>query len=296
MGFGLIVLIILVVIAALGIKIIPQSRAYVVERLGAYHRTMQTGLHYVIPFVERVANNVSLKEIVKDFAPQPVITKDNVTMQIDTVVYFQITDPKLYTYGIENPVNAIENLTATTLRNIIGELELDETLTSRDVINTKMRSILDEATDPWGVKVNRVEVKNILPPRDIQESMEKQMRAERERREAILKAEGEKKAAILIAEGEKESVILRADAEKTAKIKAAEGEAEAIVKIQEATAQGLRLLKDANMDEAVLKLKSYEAMVNVANGSATKIIVPSELQGLVTAGTVLKETFQKDEQ
>ncbi len=296
MGFGLIVLIILVVIAALGIKIIPQSRAYVVERLGAYHRTMQTGLHYVIPFVERVANNVSLKEIVKDFAPQPVITKDNVTMQIDTVVYFQITDPKLYTYGIENPVNAIENLTATTLRNIIGELELDETLTSRDVINTKMRSILDEATDPWGVKVNRVEVKNILPPRDIQESMEKQMRAERERREAILKAEGEKKAAILIAEGEKESVILRADAEKAAKIKAAEGEAEAIVKIQEATAQGLRLLKDANMDEAVLKLKSYEAMVNVANGSATKIIVPSELQGLVTAGTVLKETFQKDEQ
>ena len=294
MGIGLIVLIILVVIAVLGIKIIPQSRAYVVERLGAYHRTMQTGLHYVIPFIERVANNVSLKEIVKDFAPQPVITKDNVTMQIDTVVYFQITDPKLYTYGIENPVNAIENLTATTLRNIIGELELDETLTSRDVINTKMRSILDEATDPWGVKVNRVEVKNILPPRDIQESMEKQMRAERERREAILKAEGEKKAAILIAEGEKESVILRADAEKAAKIKAAEGEAEAIVKIQEATAQGLRLLKDANMDEAVLKLKSYEAMVDVANGSATKIIVPSDLQSLVTAGTILKETLEKD--
>ena len=295
MGLGLIVLIIIVVIAASGIKIIPQSRAYVVERLGAFHRTMQTGLHYVIPFVERVANNVSLKEIVKDFAPQPVITKDNVTMQIDTVVYFQITDPKLYSYGIENPVNAIENLTATTLRNIIGELELDETLTSRDVINTKMRSILDEATDPWGVKVNRVEVKNILPPRDIQESMEKQMRAERERREAILKAEGEKKAAILIAEGEKESVILRADAEKAAKIKAAEGEAEAIVKIQEATAQGLRLLKDANMDEAVLKLKSYEAMVDVANGTSTKIIVPSDLQGLVTAGTVLKETFKNDE-
>ena len=295
MGLGLIVLIIIVVITASGIKIIPQSRAYVVERLGAFHRTMQTGLHYVIPSVERVANNVSLKEIVKDFAPQPVITKDNVTMQIDTVVYFQITDPKLYSYGIENPVNAIENLTATTLRNIIGELELDETLTSRDVINTKMRSILDEATDPWGVKVNRVEVKNILPPRDIQESMEKQMRAERERREAILKAEGEKKAAILIAEGEKESVILRADAEKAAKIKAAEGEAEAIVKIQEATAQGLRLLKDANMDEAVLKLKSYEAMVDVANGTSTKIIVPSDLQGLVTAGTVLKETFKNDE-
>lgn len=293
MGFGLVVLIILVVIAASGIKIIPQSKAFVVERLGAYHRTMQTGLHYVIPFIERVANVVSLKEIVKDFAPQPVITKDNVTMQIDTVVYFQITDSKLYTYGVENPINAIENLTATTLRNIIGELELDETLTSRDVINTKMRSILDEATDPWGVKVNRVEVKNILPPRDIQESMEKQMRAERERREAILKAEGEKKAAILIAEGEKESTVLRAEAEKEAKIKAAEGEAEAIVKIQEATAQGLRLLKSAEMDEAVLKLKSYEAMVEVANGNATKIIVPSDLQGIVTAGSTIAETFKK---
>ena len=293
MEFGLIVIIIIIVVGVLGIKIIPQSRAFVVERLGAYHRTMQTGLHYVIPFVERVANTVSLKETVKDFAPQPVITKDNVTMQIDTVVYFQITDSKLYTYGVENPINAIENLTATTLRNIIGELELDETLTSRDVINTKMRSILDEATDPWGVKVNRVEVKNILPPRDIQESMEKQMRAERERREAILKAEGEKKAAILIAEGEKESTILRADAQKEAKIKEAEGEAAAILKIQEATAQGLKLLKDANMDEAVLKLKSYEAMVNVANGTATKIIVPSELQGLVTAGEVLSESFKK---
>ena len=294
MGLGLVVIIILVGIAVSGIRIIPQSRAFVVERLGAYHRTMQTGLHYVVPFIERVANNVSLKEIVKDFAPQPVITKDNVTMQIDTVVYFQITDSKLYSYGIENPVNAIENLTATTLRNIIGELELDETLTSRDVINTKMRSILDEATDPWGVKVNRVEVKNILPPRDIQESMEKQMRAERERREAILKAEGEKKAAILIAEGEKESTVLRAEAEKEAKIRAAEGEAEAIIKIQEATAQGLRLLKTAEMDEAVLKLKSYEAMVEVANGNATKIIVPSDLQGIVTAGTAIAETFKKD--
>ncbi len=288
---GIIILIILVLIFISGIKIIPQSKAYVVERLGAYHRTMQTGMHYVIPFIERISNKVSLKEIVKDFEPQPVITKDNVTMQIDTVVYFQITDPKLYSYGVENPINAIENLTATTLRNIIGELELDETLTSRDVINTKMRSILDEATDPWGVKVNRVEVKNILPPRDIQESMEKQMRAERERREAILKAEGEKKAAILIAEGEKESTILRADAEKEAKIKQAEAEAESILKIQEATAQGLKLLKDAKMDEAVLKLKSYEAMVNVANGTATKIIVPSDLQGIVTAGTVLKESF-----
>ena len=290
----IVVLLVLVAIAASGVKIIPQSRAYVVERLGAYHRTMQTGLHYVIPFVERVANNVSLKEIVKDFPPQPVITKDNVTMQIDTVVYFQITDSKLYTYGIENPVNAIENLTATTLRNIIGELELDETLTSRDVINTKMRSILDDATDPWGVKVTRVEVKNILPPRDIQESMEKQMRAERERREAILKAEGEKKSAILIAEGEKESTILRADAEKEAKIRAAEGEAEAIIKIQEATAQGLRLLKSADMDEAVLKLKSYEAMVEVANGNATKIIVPSQLQNLVTLGTTLSESAKTD--
>jgi len=292
---GIIILIILVVIFISGIKIIPQSKAYVVERLGAYHRTMQTGMHYVIPFIERISNKVSLKEIVKDFAPQPVITKDNVTMQIDTVVYFQITDPKLYSYGVENPINAIENLTATTLRNIIGELELDETLTSRDVINTKMRSILDEATDPWGVKVNRVEVKNILPPRDIQESMEKQMRAERERREAILKAEGEKKAAILIAEGEKESTILRADAEKEAKIKKAEAEAAAILKIQEATAQGLKLLKDAKVDESVLKLKSYDAMVNVANGNATKIIVPSDLQGLVTAGTVLKETLTKEE-
>ena len=291
---GLVIIIVLVVIIASGIKIIPQSRAYVVERLGAYHRTLQTGLHYIVPFFERLANDVSLKEIVKDFAPQPVITKDNVTMQIDTVVYFQITDSKLYTYGVENPVSAIENLTATTLRNIIGELELDETLTSRDVINTKMRSILDEATDPWGVKVNRVEVKNIIPPRDIQESMEKQMRAERERREAILKAEGEKKAAILIAEGEKESTILRADAEKEAKIRAAEGEAEAIIKIQEATAQGLRLLKDAKMDDADLKLKSYEALVDVANGSATKIIVPSDLQAIATAGTVLAESMKKD--
>ena len=293
MEFGLVILIILIVITASGIKIISQSRAYVVERLGAYHRTLQTGLHYVIPFIERTANNVNLKEIVKDFAPQPVITKDNVTMQIDTVVYFQITDPKLYTYGVENPVNAIENLTATTLRNIIGELELDETLTSRDVINTKMRSILDEATDPWGIKVNRVEVKNILPPRDIQEAMEKQMRAERERREAILKAEGEKKAAILIAEGEKESTILRADAKREAHIREAEGEAEAIIKIQEATAQGLKLLRDAKADEAVLKLKSYEAMAEVANGQATKIIIPSDLQNITTIGTALAESMEK---
>ena len=293
MTLGLIVIIVIIVIFVSGVKIVPQSKAYVVERLGAYHRTMQTGLNYVIPFFERVANIVSLKEIVKDFAPQPVITKDNVTMQIDTVVYFQITDSKLYTYGVENPVSAIENLTATTLRNIIGELELDETLTSRDVINTKMRSILDEATDPWGIKVNRVEVKNILPPRDIQEAMEKQMRAERERREAILRAEGEKKAAILIAEGEKESTILRAEAKKEAQIKEAEGEAEAILKLQEATAEGLKKIKEAKADEAVLKLKSYEALVDVANGQATKIIVPSDLQNLASAGTVLKEIIKK---
>ena len=289
----LILILVVLGILASGIKIIPQSKAIVVERLGAYNRTMQTGLHYVIPIFERVANVVSLKEIVSDFAPQPVITKDNVTMQIDTVVYLQITDSKLYTYGVENPVNAIENLTATTLRNIIGELELDETLTSRDVINAKMRAILDEATDPWGIKVNRVEVKNILPPKDIQEAMEKQMRAERERREAILKAEGEKKEAILIAEGEKESAILRADAKRETHIREAEGEATAILKIQEATAEGLKLLKSAGMDDAVLKYKSYEAMVKVANGNATKIIVPSELQNLATIGTTINEMIDK---
>ena len=293
MEFGLIIIIVLIVIFASGIRIIPQAKANVVERLGAYHRTMQTGLHYVIPIIERVATVVSLKEMVKDFAPQPVITKDNVTMQIDTVIYYQITDPKLYTYGVENPISAIENLTATTLRNIIGDLELDETLTSRDVINTQMRSILDGATDAWGIKVHRVEVKNILPPRDIQEAMEKQMRAERERREAILRAEGEKKSQILIAEGEKESTVLRAEAAKAAKIKEAEGEAESIVKIQEATAQGLRLIKEVGMDEAVLKLKSYEAMVDVARGNATKIIIPSELQNLATIGTTFNEMMDK---
>ena len=292
MEFGvllLVVLIFIILIVVAGVKIVSQSKAYVIERLGANHRTMQTGLHYVVPILDRVACVVSLKEMVKDFAPQPVITKDNVTMQIDTVVYYQITDPKLYTYGVENPISAIENLTATTLRNIIGDLELDETLTSRDVINTKMRSILDEATDAWGIKVHRVEVKNILPPRDIQEAMEKQMRAERERREAILRAEGEKKSQILIAEGEKESTVLKAEAAKQAKIKEAEGEAESIIKIQQATAAGLRLIKDVGMDEAVLKLKSYEAMVEVANGQATKIIVPSDLQNLATLGTTLHE-------
>ena len=289
-----IILIIILVIVILGIKVIPQSEAKVVERLGSYNATLGTGPHYVIPFIDRVANTVTLKEIVKDFAPQPVITKDNVTMQIDTVVYFQIADPELYTYGVENPINAIENLTATTLRNIIGELELDQTLTSRDIINSKMRSILDEATDPWGIKVNRVEVKNILPPRDIQEAMEKQMRAERERREKILQAEGEKKAAVLIAEGEKESTILRADAKKEAEIREAEGKAEAIMKVKEAEAEGIKLIKAAKADEAVLKLRSYEAMVKVANGTATKIIVPSDLQNLVTTGSILKETIKEE--
>ena len=289
----LVIIVIILSVLILGIKIVSQSKAYVIERLGAYNRTLDTGLHYVIPIIEKVQNIVSLKEIVKDFAPQPVITKDNVTMQIDTVVYYQITNPKLYTYGVENPISAIENLTATTLRNIIGELELDETLTSRDVINTKMRAILDEATDPWGIKVNRVEVKNILPPRDIQEAMEKQMRAERERREAILKAEGEKKAAILIAEGEKESTILRADAKKEEAIKKAEGEAEAILKIQEATAEGLKKIKEAKVDDAVLKLKSYEAMVDVSNGNATKLIIPSDMQAITTVANVIKESLDK---
>ena len=290
---GWTILIIILVLVVLGVKIIPQSRAKVIERLGSYHATFQTGLHYVIPFIDRVANDVTLKEIVRDFAPQPVITKDNVTMQIDTVVYFQITDPKLYTYGVENPINAIENLTATTLRNIIGELELDQTLTSRDIINSKMRVILDEATDPWGIKVNRVEVKNIIPPRDIQEAMEKQMRAERERREKILQAEGEKKAAILIAEGEKESSILRADAKREAQIREADGQAQAILKVAEAESGALKLLKDAKADAAVLKLKSYEAMVNVANGQSTNIIVPSDLKNLVTIVTILVETLEK---
>lgn len=294
MFIAIIVIILIIIIS--GIKIVPQSRAIVIERLGKYDRTMETGLHYIIPFIEKKAAEISLKEIVKDFAPQPVITKDNVTMQIDTVVYYQITDGKLYSYGVENPVNAIENLTATTLRNIIGELELDETLTSRDIINTKMRAILDEATDPWGIKVNRVEVKNILPPKDIQDAMEKQMRAERERREAILKAEGEKKAAILIAEGEKESAILIADAKREAHIREAEGEAEAIIKLQQANAEGIRLIREAKADDAYLKLKSYEALVEVANGNATKIIIPSELQNLATIGTTISETMENNKQ
>ena len=274
------------------IKIVPQAKSYVIERIGSYYATWVNGLHFKIPFVDRVANIVNLKEIVMDFAPQPVITKDNVTMQIDTVVYFQITDSKLYTYGVENPVNAIENLTATTLRNIIGELELDQTLTSRDIINSKMRSILDEATDPWGIKVNRVEVKNIMPPKDIQESMEKQMRAERERREKILQAEGEKKSSILIAEGEKASAILRAEAQKESKIKIAEGEAEAMLKIKEAEAKGIELLKEAKADRAVLTLKSYEALGKVADGQSTKLIVPANLQDIATFGTTLAESMK----
>ena len=287
------ILVIVVIFIIPSIKVVPQARSYVIERLGSYLTTWNNGLHFKIPFVDRVSNKVSLKEIVKDFAPQPVITKDNVTMQIDTVVYFQITDPKLYTYGIEDPINAIENLTATTLRNIIGELELDQTLTSRDIINSKMRSILDEATDPWGIKVNRVEVKNILPPRDIQEAMEKQMRAERERREKILQAEGEKKSSILIAEGEKESAILKAEAHKEAQIKMAEGEAEALLKMKQAEADGIRLLKEAKADSSVLTLKSYEALEKLVDGSSTKIIIPSDMSGIASFGTVINEMIDK---
>ncbi len=290
----LIILFVLVVIFIIPcVKIVPQAKSYVIERLGSYHQTLSNGLHFIIPFVDRVASVVSLKEIVKDFAPQPVITKDNVTMQIDTVVYFQITDPKLYTYGVENPINAIENLTATTLRNLIGELELDQTLTSRDIINSKMRSILDEATDPWGIKVNRVEVKNIIPPRDIQEAMEKQMRAERERREKILQAEGEKKSSILIAEGEKESAILRAEAKKESQIRIAEGEAEALLKLRNAEAEGIKLLKESKADKSVLALKSFEAMVKVADGKSTKIIIPTDLQGIASAGLTISEMFKE---
>lgn len=291
----LIILFILVVVFIIPcIKIVPQAKNYVIERIGSYYQTWGNGLHFLIPFIDRVAGTVTLKEIVKDFAPQPVITKDNVTMQIDTVVYFQITDAKLYTYGVENPINAIETLTATTLRNLIGELELDQTLTSRDIINSKMRAILDEATDPWGIKVNRVEVKNIIPPRDIQEAMEKQMRAERERREKILQAEGEKKSSILIAEGEKESAILRAEANKQSKIKMAEGEAEALLKLKQAEAEGIKLLKEAKADKSVIALKSLDALTKVADGKATKIIVPSDLQNIATLGVSLNETLKQE--
>ena len=290
------VIAVIVVILIKNIRIVPQARAFVIERLGAYSSTWNVGLHFKVPFIERVARNVSLKEQVADFPPQPVITKDNVTMQIDTVVFFQITDPKLYTYGIEQPMVAIENLSATTLRNIIGDLELDQCLTSRDIINSKMRSILDEATDPWGIKVNRVELKNILPPREIQAAMEKQMKAERERREAILRAEGEKKSAILTAEGEKESAILRADAKKQQQILEAEGEAEAILKVQTATAEGIRLINEAAPTEAVLKIKALEAFSAAANGRATKIIIPSEIQGLAGLAEGIVEAVKQPEQ
>ena len=294
MKLAIILFILVVAILALvlaNIRVVPQSKAFVIERLGTYYSTWQTGLHVKVPFIDRIAKIVSLKEQVVDFKPQPVITKDNVTMQIDTVVYFQITDPKLYAYGVENPIMAIENLSATTLRNIIGELELDSTLTSRDTINAKIRVILDEATDPWGIKVNRVELKNIIPPREIQDAMEKQMKAERERREAILRAEGEKQSRILVAEGhkeskileaeaEKQSAILRAEAVKEAKIREAEGEAEAISKVQQATADAIKLLNDANANDSVLKLKAMEAFAKAADGQATKIIIPSEIQGV----------------
>ena len=299
------VVVLLILIAC--IKIVSQAQAVVVERLGAYHGTWKTGMHFLVPFVDRIAKKMSLKEQVADFPPQPVITKDNVTMQIDTVVYYQIADPKLYTYGVEYPMSAIENLTTTTLRNIIGDLELDSTLTSRDIINTKMRAILDEATDPWGIKINRVELKNITPPKDIQEAMEKQMRAERERREKILQAEGEKKAAVLIAEGQKESLILeaqankeaailRAEAEKEAKIRQAEGEAEAILKVQKATAEGIRLLNEAAPTKQVLTMRGFDTLEKVADGKATKIIVPSELQNLSAYTSVIKEAAEANEQ
>ena len=298
--FLLIVIILVLWILASCIRIVPQASAIVLERLGAYQATWGTGVHFKLPFVERVARKVNLKEQVVDFPPQPVITKDNVTMQIDTVVFFQITDPKLYAYGVENPIMAIENLSATTLRNIIGDMELDETLTSREVINTKMRASLDVATDPWGIKVNRVELKNIIPPAAIQEAMEKQMKAERERREAILIAEGEKKSTILVAEGKKESAILDAEAEKQAAIlraeaqkermiKEAEGQAEAVLKVQKANAEGLRMIKEAGADNAVLTLKSFEALAKVADGKSTKIIIPSEIQNLAGLAASLKE-------
>ena len=290
-GLWIVLAILLIAFLASNIVIVPQAKAYIVERLGTYKCTWNTGLHIKVPLFERVARRVTLKEQVVDFPPQPVITKDNVTMQIDTVVYFQITDPKLFTYGIESPMAAIENLTATTLRNIIGDLELDQTLTSRDIINTKMRSILDEATDAWGIKVNRVELKNIIPPAAIQESMEKQMKAERERRESILVAEGKKQSAILVAEGEKEATVLAAEANRLAKIKEAEGEAEALLTVQKALADSIAMLNDAAPSEQVIKLKSLEAFGAAADGKATKIIIPSEIQALAGLATSLKEVI-----
>ncbi|HHX52606.1 MAG TPA: SPFH/Band 7/PHB domain protein [Erysipelothrix sp.] len=290
---GILIVFVLVVLAR-SVRVISQSDAYVVERLGAYNRTLEKGLHFIIPFIERVANRVTLKEIVKDFPPQPVITADNVTMQIDTVVYFQITDPKLYTYGVHNPINAIENLTATTLRNIIGDLELDQTLTSRDIINTKMRSILDEATDPWGIRVSRVEVKNILPPRDIQDAMEKQMRAERERREAILRAEGEKASAVLVAEGRKEAVILEATARKEAMIEEAIGQKEAMQKVYDAQVYGIEEIKKAFPSQEYLQLQALETMAKVADGKATKLVLPSELTNLGSLLAASKHILSED--
>ncbi|MBC5733000.1 SPFH domain-containing protein [Lawsonibacter hominis] len=287
----IILIVLVILVLATNIKVVQQSKAYVIERLGAFHSVWGVGIHFKVPFIEKVAKAVSLKEQVVDFAPQPVITKDNVTMQIDTVLYFQITDPKLYTYGVEHPMSAIENLTATTLRNIIGDLELDQSLTSRDIINSKMRAILDEATDPWGIKVNRVELKNIIPPREIQDAMEKQMKAERERREAILQAEGQKQSQILVAEGEKQSVILRADAARQAAIMKAEGEAEAIMKVQQATAEALKLLNEANPNEQVVKIRALEAFQAAADGKATKIIIPSEIQGLAGLCASAKAVF-----
>ena len=292
-ALAILVVLILILIVS-NIQIVQQSKAYVVERLGAFHAVWGVGLHLKVPFIERVVKKVSLKEQVADFDPQPVITKDNVTMQIDTVIYFQITDPKLYTYGVEYPMNAIENLTATTLRNIIGELELDQSLTSRDTINAKMRAILDEATDPWGIKVNRVELKNILPPREIQNAMEKQMKAERERRESILQAEGEKASKILVAEGEKQSAILKADAQKQARIMQAEGEATAILKVQQAMADSLKLLNEAAPNDQVIKLKALEALEKVADGKATKLIIPSEIQGLAGLAASAKAILTDD--
>ncbi len=304
-GYAVVFLLVLALLGA-NIRIVPQSRAFVIERLGAFRTVWGVGIHFKIPLIERVAKNVSLKEQVVDFAPQPVITKDNVTMQIDTVIYFQITDPKLYTYGVESPMSAIENLTATTLRNIIGDLELDQTLTSRDHINTKMRSLLDEATDPWGIKVNRVELKNIIPPREIQDAMEKQMKAERERRESILQAEGQKQSQILVAEGEKQSAILRADAakqaailqaegEKEARIMAAEAEAEAILKVQQATADAIKLINEAAPGDGVIKIKALEAFQKAADGKATKIIIPSELQSLAGLAASAKSVFDTED-
>ena len=293
MGYVLALLVIIIIGIIANIKIVPQAHAYIIERFGGYSETWGVGLHVKIPFVEKISKKVSLKEHVVDFPPQPVITKDNVTMQIDTVVYYQITDPKMFAYGVERPMMAIENLTATTLRNIIGEMELDETLTSRDIVNTKMRAILDEATDPWGIKINRVELKNIIPPREIQDAMEKQMKAERERRESILKAEGEKKAAVLMAEGEKESAILRAEAKKQAAIKEAEGQAEAIVRVQTAVAEGIRRFNEANPSDAYIAMKSLESFEKAADGKATKIIIPSQIQGVAGLTTAVKELIKE---